>query len=58
MLVVHPLDPADRDHVVLEPAGEIQLGQFDLAALHMVDAADMFAVRADDFEVFLDERGV
>lgn len=53
-MLIHVIDPADRDHVVLEPAREIQLGQFDPVADDMVDATDMLAVGADDFEVFAD----
>jgi hypothetical protein len=58
VLVVNPFDPADRDHVVLEAAGEIQLRQFNLVAQDVIDPAHVTAVRAYDFEVFLDERNV
>ena len=34
------------------------LGQFDLVSQNMIHAADMTAVRSDDFEMFFDERGV
>lgn len=55
---VDVVDPADRDHVVLEAGAEIQPGQFDLVAVDMVDAADMAAVGADDFEAFAEQREV
>ena len=55
---VDVIDPADGDHVVFETAGEVELGQFDGVAVDVIDAADVAAVGADDFEVFLDERGV
>jgi hypothetical protein len=37
VLVIDPFDPADRDHVVLEAAGEIQLRQLDLVAQDVID---------------------
>lgn len=57
-VLIDALDPADRDHVVFEAACEVQLGQFDLVADDVIDAADVFAVGTDDFEVFADLRGV
>ena len=57
-MLIHAIDPADRDHVVLEAACEIELGQFDLVTEDVVDATDVTAVRTDDFQMFLDQRGV
>jgi len=57
-VLVHVIDPADRDHVVLEAAGEIELGQFDLVAVDVIDPTDVLAVGTDDFEVFADLAGV
>ncbi len=53
-MLIDMVDPADRDHMVFEAAGEIEPGQFDLIADDVVDAPDMLAVGADDFEVFAD----
>lgn len=53
-VLVHVIDPADRDHVVLKAGGEVQLRKFDHIAMDMVDATDVLAVGADDFEVFAD----
>ena len=55
-VLIDMVDPADRNHVVFEAAGEIQLGQFDLVADDVIDAADVAAVGTDDFEVFADLR--
>lgn len=55
---VDVVDPADRDHVVFEARAEVQLGQFDLIAVNVIDAADMAAVRADDFKAFAEQREV
>ena len=52
------VDPADRNHVVFEAGAEVQPGQFDPVAVHVIDAADMTAVRADDFEAFAKQREV
>ena len=52
---VDVVDPADRDHVVFEARAEVQLGQFDLVAVDVIDAADMLAVGADDFKAFAEE---
>ena len=57
-VLVDMVDPADRNHVVFEAAGEVQLGQFDQVADDVIDPADMFAVGTDDFVVFADLRGV
>jgi hypothetical protein len=57
LVVVDIFHPLQRDQVVLEAAAQVQLGQFDLAADHMVHAADMAAVRTDHFLVFADLRG-
>ena len=54
LVLVDLFDPAQRDQVVFEAAGKVQLGQFDLGPDDVVDAADVFAVRADDFHVFGD----
>jgi len=51
---VDVMDPADRDHVVLESADEVEPGQFDPVADDVIDATDVLAVGADDFEVFAD----
>ena len=51
-VLVDVIDPADRDHVVLQAGGEVELRKFDHVAVDMVDATDVLAVRADDFEVF------
>lgn len=55
---VDVIDPADGNQVVLETRGEIQLGQFDLVFVDVVDAADMATVRADDFKAFTEQREV
>ncbi len=49
---VDVVDPADRDHMVFEARAQVQLGQFDLVAVNVIDAADVFAVGADDFKAF------
>ena len=60
-------DQAERDEVVVPFMGampfvdqraRILLGQLDAAALDVVDRADMDAVGADDFGMFLDLRCV
>jgi len=60
-------DQAGRDEVVVPgmralPLGDvgtrILLGQLDAVALDLVDGADMDAVGADDFHMFLDLAGV
>ena len=53
-VLIDVMDPADRDHVVFEAAGEVEFGQLDLVADDVVDATDVLAVGADDFEVFAD----
>ena len=53
-VLIDMIDPADRDHVVFETAGEVEFGQLDLVADDVVHTADMLAVGADDFEVFTD----
>lgn len=58
MFIIDALDPADRDHMVLEAAGQIQFGQLNLVAEDVIDAADMAAVRTKDFKMFSDEGGV
>lgn len=55
---VDVIDPADRDHVVFEARGEVQFGQFDPVAMDVIDAADVAAVGADDFEAFAEQREV
>jgi hypothetical protein len=56
-LVVHPVDQVDRQEMM--PAiSRIALGQLDLVVpAHVVDGADMTAVGADHFHVFLDLGG-
>lgn len=55
---VDVVDPANRDHVVFEAGAEVQPGQFDLIAVDVIDAADVAAVRADDFKAFAEQREV
>lgn len=57
-VVVDVIDPADRDHMVFEAAGQVHLGQFDLIAQNVIDPSDVAAVGTDDFLVFLDSVGV
>lgn len=58
LFVFDVTDPNDRGHVVSESAGEIEPGQFDPVAEDVIDPAEMTAVGADDFEVFLDQGEV
>ena len=48
MFVVHPFDPADRNHMVFEAAGEIEFGEFNLVAEDMIDATDVAAENIGD----------
>lgn len=43
---------------MFEARGQVQFGQFDLVAVNVVDAADVAAVGADDFEAFAQQREV
>jgi hypothetical protein len=40
--------------IVVMAVGRILLRQFQTLAVHVIDGADMHAVRADDFGMFLD----
>ena len=53
-LLVHVVDPIDRDEV-LPPAGfRIVLAQYDaVSSLQVVDGTDVFAVQAQNFHVLL-----
>ena len=53
-VVVDVIDPTGRDHAVLEAGVQVHLGQLDLVALDVVDAANAVPVRGDDVHVFLD----
>ena len=53
-LLVHVVDPAERDQMVLAHGLQVQLGQFDLTALDVVHLAHVLAVRADHFHVLGD----
>jgi hypothetical protein len=44
--------------VVLEAGPEVHLGELDLIAHHVVDAADVAAIGAHNFHVFADFRGL
>ena len=52
---------AERDVMMMPlmaPLTAVLLGQLDAVARHMVDGADMHAIGADDFHMFLDRACV
>ena len=53
-VLIDVMDPADRNHMVFEAAGEVEFGQFDLVSDDVVHATDMLPIGADNFEVFAD----
>ena len=57
-MFIDVIHPADRDQVVFETGPQVQLRQFDLIAIHMIDPPDMAAVLTDDFQMFTDEADV
>jgi len=53
-LFVDRSHPTPRNDVVFQTRAKIQLGQFNLLVVEMIDFSDVVAVRAKDFHVFGD----
>jgi len=53
-LLVHVIDPIDRDEVLLPARFRIVLAQYDaISSLQVVDSTNVFAVQAHDFHALL-----
>jgi hypothetical protein len=53
-LLVHVIDPIDRDEVLLPARFRIVLAQYNaIGSLQVVDSTNVFAVQADDFHALL-----
>jgi hypothetical protein len=53
-LLVHVIDPVDRDEMLLSARFRIVLAQYDaIGSLQVVDSTNVFAVQAHDFHAFL-----
>src|SRR5262249_18899153 len=56
-LLVHVIDPIDRDEVLLAARFRIVLAQYDtVGGLQVVDRANVFAVQAHNFHVLLNAQ--
>jgi hypothetical protein len=55
-MLIHSLNPSHRDEVVLAAGSGIALGHLDRIALYVIDFADVFAARGNNFHVFADFR--